>query len=66
MKTYEVVVDVPSKERDWCFYDNKEVWINIPTTTAILTARDMEHLMSKITKHYGDAHILRIKEIKEI
>ena len=63
MKLYEVVVDVPSKEQDWCLYDNKEVWVNTPTTTAILTARDLEHLKDKITKHYGDAHILRIKEI---
>lgn len=63
MKTYEVVVDVPSKEKDWCLYTNEEVWIHNSTTTAILTARDEEHLMNKITKHYGDVYIIRIKEI---
>lgn len=63
MKTYEVVVDVPSKEKDWCPYDNEEVWIHSPTTTAILTARNLEHLMDKIQKHYGDVYVLRISEI---
>lgn len=63
MKTYEVIVDVPSKERDWCLYDNVEIWVNIPTTTAILTARDEQHLKEKVLKHYGDIHILKIREI---
>jgi len=65
MKTYEVVVDVPSKEKDWCLYENKVVWVDSPTTTAILTARDLDHLMEKITKHYGDVHIQRIMEITQ-
>lgn len=66
MRTFVVVVDVPIKKRDWCLYDNEEMWINIPTTTLILSARDMKHLMSNITKQYENVRILKIKEIKEI
>lgn len=63
MKTYEVVVLVRGKEKDWCIYSNKEVWVSSPTTTAILTARNVDQLMDKIQKHYGDVDILRISEI---
>lgn len=63
MKTYEVVIDVPSKEKDWCPYSNEVVWLNSSTTTAILTARDVEQLVDKVQKHYGDVDILHISEI---
>lgn len=64
MKTYEVEVDVPSKTKDWCIYDEREVWVRNQTTTAILTARNEDRLKEKVKKHYGEARIVRIREIQ--
>lgn len=63
MKTFEVTIDKPSTMKDWCPYDEKVVFVKIPYTVAILTARNQEHLMEKIKKYYAGFNVQRIREI---
>lgn len=63
MRTYEVTINKPSKYRDWCLYDNIETLVHLPTSTAILTARDVDALHEKIEKHYAGFEVLRIREV---
>lgn len=63
MKMYEVTIDQPSKGKDWCLYDNKDIVVRFPTTTAVFTARNIDHLHEKLDKHYPGKRILNISEV---
>jgi len=63
MKTFEVIIDKPSKIQDWCIYDNRTIWVDCKTTTAIITAFSDVRLKAKIEKLYSGYKILSIKEV---
>lgn len=62
MKTYQVKIDKPSVIRDWDMWEERMVSVIVPYTTAILTARDLQHLYQKIDTHYHGYEVLHIKE----
>lgn len=64
MKTFEVVLDKPSKKQDWCLWDNKTIYVDVPTTTALITAFNEERLYSKLRKLYPDVKVISVLECK--
>jgi hypothetical protein len=63
MINYEVVVDKPHLEEDWCLYDEKVIKVLKHKTTAIIAARDETHLKQKLEERYGKFRILSVKVI---
>lgn len=63
MKTFEVVIEKPSKIKDWDLWD-EEFYRKVPYTTAILTAFDQDKLKVKVEKLYGEVKVLSVTEIE--
>lgn len=64
MKTFEVVLDKPSKKQDWCIWDNKTIHVDVPTTTALITAFNEERLYYKLQKLYPNIKVISVIECK--
>lgn len=63
MKTYSVIIAKETTQKDWCLYDNRDISVRVPTTEALLTARNEEHLKEKLEKHYSGYKIIRWYEV---
>lgn len=60
-RDYEVVISKPGIEFDWCAYDDCEIKRTTQTTTAVIRARDEQHLREKMASLYPGVEIIRIK-----
>ena len=63
MNDYLVVIDKPSKIKDWDLWEEKPTYITLSTTQTILSANSEERAIEKCKSLYKGCAILKISKL---